>query len=206
MSGFKQISNLKFEAVSLPEPLHCCVKGCSNTSVIKLENSNESSVKAMFKVIQNSSIEYEKIGTQYVVKRRNSVQSQAWISNIKKHNGQLWEPDANSHVCHGHFLTGKPSIDKSNVDFAPTIFPLLHKMERMNDTRNRGRNERQHQCRSQGETTPPKRDTRRLVHQLCRSGYRVQQSPCQFTGVACDFAARWSGARGCCSIHLRYCV
>lgn len=141
MSGFKQISNLKFEAVSLPEPLHCCVKGCSNTSAIKLENSNESSVKAMFKVIQNSSIEYEKIGTQYVVKRRNSVQSQAWISNIKKHNGQLWEPDANSHVCHGHFLTGKPSIDKNNVDFAPTIFPLLHKMERMNDTRNRGRNE-----------------------------------------------------------------
>lgn len=49
-----------------------------------------------------------------------------WIQAIKR---QDWEPNKYSRVCGSHFVSGKPSADKSSPDYVPSIFVYSRKSD-----------------------------------------------------------------------------
>ena len=36
--------------------------------------------------------------------------------------GKLWNPNKESKICAQHFIFGKPSFDRTKVDYVPTVF------------------------------------------------------------------------------------
>ena len=37
-------------------------------------------------------------------------------------DGKLWNPNKESKICAQHFIYGKPSFDRTKVDYVPTVF------------------------------------------------------------------------------------
>ena len=37
-------------------------------------------------------------------------------------DGKLWNPNKESKICAQHFISGKPSFDRTKVDYVPTVF------------------------------------------------------------------------------------
>ena len=49
----------------------------------------------------------------------NKRKLQAWIKAV---NRKDWEPNAHSHVCSEHFVSGWHSDDPNDANYAPTLF------------------------------------------------------------------------------------
>ena len=58
------------------------------------------------------------------VKRASEEQTMAWAKAINRKNddGGLWMPNSSDLICSKHFVTGKPSKDRRETDFRPTLF------------------------------------------------------------------------------------
>ena len=63
----------------------------------------------------------------YCVIRPQREQTDAWLATINKINGTEWtDMDClNKRICGAHFLSGKPSQDRSNPDWCPSVFKVL---------------------------------------------------------------------------------
>jgi KRAB domain-containing zinc finger protein len=53
---------------------------------------------------------------------------QLWLKALGKDS---WEPKSYHRVCGAHFVSGRPSLDPSDVDFVPNVFNLIPKTEPM---------------------------------------------------------------------------
>uniref|UniRef100_A0A2A4JST2 THAP-type domain-containing protein n=1 Tax=Heliothis virescens TaxID=7102 RepID=A0A2A4JST2_HELVI len=83
-----------------PVVKRCCVTSCPNTSVTP-------NVR-LFEFPHSPSRSYHRNKWIQAIRRRN--------------NAKWWSPDANSVVCSHHFVSGKPSQDAKNKDYAPSVF------------------------------------------------------------------------------------
>ena len=52
----------------------------------------------------------------------NPIYWKTYITYFYLQDGTLWEPSRYSIICAQHFMSGAPSIEPDNIDYAPTIF------------------------------------------------------------------------------------
>uniref|UniRef100_A0A131YPN6 Transcriptional repressor salm n=1 Tax=Rhipicephalus appendiculatus TaxID=34631 RepID=A0A131YPN6_RHIAP len=91
--------------------VRCCVLGCSAT----YESTDESGEKVRFFGFPTR---------QYDVERKNK-----WIDNIRlarKDVNGVWSPSKNSKVCSKHFVGNVKGEDPREVNYIPTIFPVVN--------------------------------------------------------------------------------
>lgn len=56
---------------------------------------------------------------------KNMEQRQLWVKALDRRNpdGSLYEPSPSTRICALHFVSGKKSLTRYDVNYAPTIFP-----------------------------------------------------------------------------------
>lgn len=95
----------------------CCIAGCFNRPT------------------KERTLKFYTIPTANSVRPFKVNRRRLWLEAIEKANGSVADLSFDSRICSAHFISGQFSLDNSNPDFVPSVFPNLQRLKPSKGTR-----------------------------------------------------------------------